>query len=132
MTVPSDKYNLNSFYINGNWQKAKMARNAIDIVNPASDSIIGSLALGSSEDVDAAVMAARGALKHFQSTSKEERIDYLEQILAAYKSRYEDFDEAICLEIGAPITLSREVQAHTGIEHLESTIQALANFELTE
>ena len=52
MTVPSDKYNLNSFYINGNWQKAKMARNAIDIVNPASDSIIGSLALGSSEDVD--------------------------------------------------------------------------------
>ena len=132
MTVPSDKYNLNSFYINGNWQKTKMARNAIDIVNPASDSIIGSLALGSSEDVDGAVMAARGALKHFQSTSKEERIDYLEQILAAYKSRYEDFVEAICLEIGAPITLSREVQAHTGIEHLESTIQALANFELTE
>lgn len=132
MTVPSDKYNLNSFYINGNWQKTKMARNAIDIVNPASDSIIGSLALGSSEDVDGAVMAARGALKHFQSTSKEERIDYLEQILAAYKSRYEDFVEAICLEIGSPITLSREVQAHTGIEHLESTIQALANFELTE
>ena len=132
MTVPSGKYNLNSFYINGHWQKAKMAGNALDIVNPACDSIIGSVALGNAEDVDNAVVAAKSAFRTFQATSKAQRLDYLEKILAGYKSRYDDFVEAICLEMGAPITLSREVQAHTGIEHLESTIAALKDFDLTQ
>lgn len=109
-----------------------MAGNALDIVNPACDSIIGSVALGNAEDVDNAVEAAKSAFRTFQATSKAQRLDYLEKILASYKSRYDDFVEAICLEMGAPITLSREVQAHTGIEHLESTIAALKDFDLTQ
>ncbi len=132
MKAASNKYNLDSFYINGNWQKAKSAGNTIDIVNPASADIIGRLTLGSAEDIDNAVVAARAALKTFQTTSKAERIDYLEEILAVYKSRYEDVVEAITLEMGSPVTLSSEAQAYTGIEHLESTIQALKEFNLKE
>ena len=132
MTVASDKYNLDSFYINGKWQDVKSTDNTIDIVNPANASIIGRLTLGNVEDVNNAVVAAKAALRTFQTTSKAERIDYLERILVAYKSRYKDFVEAISLEMGAPISLSRDVQAYTGVEHLESTIQALNNFDLIE
>ena len=132
MTVASDKYNLNSFYINGKWQEVKSTDNTIDIVNPANASIIGRMTLGNVEDVNNAVVAAKAALRAFQTTSKAERIDYLERILVAYKSRYKDFVEAISLEMGAPISLSRDVQAYTGVEHLESTVQALNNFDLIE
>ncbi|MDA9560251.1 aldehyde dehydrogenase family protein [Porticoccaceae bacterium] len=132
MAVATDKYNLDSFYIKGQWQEAKTSGNTIDLVNPANANIIGRLALGNAEDVDSAVMAAKAALRTFQVTSKAQRLEYLEKILAGYKSRYDDFVEAICLEMGAPITLSREVQAHTGIEHLESTIAALKDFDLTQ
>lgn len=132
MTVVNDKYNLVSCYIDGQWQQGKTAGNSVDIINPANSSIIGCLALGNAEDVDNAVMAAKGAFRTFQAISKAQRIDYLEKILAIYKSRYEEFVEAISLEMGAPITLSRELQAYTGIEHLESTIQALKNFDLIQ
>tara|TARA_B110001450_G_scaffold140530_1_gene131537 strand:- start:193 stop:1713 length:1521 start_codon:yes stop_codon:yes gene_type:complete len=132
MAVATDKYNLDSFYIKGQWQEAKTSGNTIDLVNPANANIIGRLALGNAEDVDSAVMAAKAALRTFQVTSKAQRLEYLEKILAVYKSRYDDFAEAIRLEMGAPITLSREVQAYTGVEHLESTIAALKDFDLTQ
>ena len=132
MAVATDKYNLDSFYIKGQWQEAKTSGNTIDLVNPANANIIGRLALGNAEDVDSAVMAAKAALRTFQVTSKAQRLAYLEKILAVYKSRYDDFAEAIRLEMGAPITLSREVQAYTGVEHLESTIAALKDFDLTQ
>ena len=132
MTVARDEYDLDSFYINGEWRNQKTSGDAIDIVNPANADVIGRVTLGTAAHVDEAAAAAKAAFKTFQMTSKAERIDYLEKILAGYRSRYDDFVEAICLEMGAPITLSREVQAYTGIEHLESTIQALENIELTE
>ena len=90
----------------------------MSILNPATAKVIGSVALGDAQDVDDAVMAARAALQIFQRSSREERIAYLEEILAIYKSRYEEFVEAISLEMGSPITLSRDEQAYTGIEHL--------------
>jgi aldehyde dehydrogenase (NAD+) len=132
MAVTTDKYNLDSFYINAKWQQAESTRSTLDLINPANADIIGRLALGNAEDVNNAVVAAKSAFRTFQATSKAQRLDYLEKILAVYKSRYDDFVEAICLEMGAPITLSREVQAYTGIEHLESTIAALKAFDLTQ
>lgn len=132
MTVKNDGHKLESFYINGDWKKAKNSTDEMRIVNPATAKAVGSVALGDAEDVDDAVVAARAAFQLFQSTSKAERIGYLEEILTVYKSRYEDFVEAISVEMGSPITLSREAQAYTGVEHLESTIEALKEFELRE
>ncbi len=132
MTAKNNGYKLESFYINGDWKKSRHYADKMNIVNPATAEVIGIVALGDAQDVDNAVLAARAALQGFQTTSKEERIDYLEKILAIYKSRYEDFVEAISLEMGSPIGFSREAQAYTGIEHLESTIQALKNFNLRE
>ena len=101
MAVTMDNYNLDSFYINGKWQQAKSTRSTLDLINPANTDTIGRLALGNAEDVDNAVMAAKSAFTMFQATSKAQRLDYLEKILTGYKSRYDDFAEAIRLEMGA-------------------------------
>ncbi len=132
MTGTHNGYKLELFFINGEWVKAGNPEHKMNIINPATANVIGSVALGSSKDVDDAVLAASAALKGFQRTPKEVRIGYLEEILAAYNSRYEEFVEAISLEMGSPVSLSREAQAYTGIEHLKSTIDALKRFELTE
>jgi len=125
-------YEITSFYIDGTWQKADATADIIDIINPASAEIIGSIALGNAHDVDHAVSAAKAVFQTFGQTSREARLEWLEQILDHYKARYEDFVKAITMEMGAPITLSREAQAYSGIEHLEATIKALKNFDLVQ
>ncbi len=122
---------LDKFYIDGTWVIPNGgAEHAI--INPADGEQLGSLTLGNDADVNAAVRAAQNAFKNYQRTSIEERLALLQRILATYKDRYDDFVLAITQEMGAPITLSREAQAYCGVDHLEATIRALEQFNVTE
>ena len=58
--------NLSKFYIDGDWVDP-IEPNSIPVINPASEKSIGNVSIGSKEDVDKAVQAARNA---FQSFSK--------------------------------------------------------------
>ncbi len=120
---------LHSFYIDGSWQPAP-ADTALDIINPATETVVGSVAMGTAADAQAAIAAAVSAFPTFSKTTVEDRIALLERVLACYKARYDEFADAIRMEMGAPKTLSHEAQAYTGIEHLESTIAVLKDFEL--
>jgi len=115
-------------YINGGWKHTRNLQK-IDILNPADETVIGSLAMGSREDVDHAVQAANAAFPDFSMSNKDYRIALLERILELYESRYDEIAAAITLEMGAPVSLARDVQAYTGIEHFEATIKALKSFE---
>lgn len=48
-------------YIDGDWRPAA-GQDTIAVVNPADESVIGTVPAGTAEDVDAAVRAARAAL----------------------------------------------------------------------
>ncbi len=68
MAVATDgKYNLDSFYIKGQWQEAKTRLVTCHRSGQPSkrQSIIGRVALGNAEDVDSAVVAAKAALRTF-------------------------------------------------------------------
>lgn len=121
-------YDCRKFYIGGKWVSPARPREA-DIGNPATEASIGRVSHGSTADVDAAVAAAREAFQSFSRTSREERIALLERIHEAYLGRFDDIAWAICREVGAPISLSRGLQAQTGILHLETTKAVLANYE---
>ena len=116
------------YYIGGTWVDVS-ARPAEPLRNPATDEVYGSVALGTAGDVDDAVAAARAAFPGFAATEKRERLDLLCRILDIYRRRYEEFAAAITLEMGAPVTLSREAQAAAGSEHLGATIEALKSFD---
>jgi len=119
------------FYINGEWvAPAKPA--TLDVINPATEEPCAKISVGSAEDVDRAVKAARAAFVSFSRTSKEERIALLEKIVAAYKRRYDDFAKAISMEMGAPITLATKAQAATGVGHLTQMIKTLKEFKFDE
>ncbi|MEY8799977.1 aldehyde dehydrogenase family protein [Leisingera sp. XS_AS12] len=115
---------LDKFYIGGAWVTPDGDR-TMPIKNPADNSQVGTLTLGSVTDVDRAVTAAREAFESFSRTRKEERLALLRSLLEVTRRRQGDLARAITTEMGAPATMSHDVQAESGIGHLVSFIEAL-------
>ena len=115
---------LEKFYINGSWIDP-IKKETIDIINPADESIVGKLSVGSAADIDKAVKAARTAFSSFSESSIKERLDLLNTIRNIYKKRFDDIADAIMTEMGAPINLARGAQAMVGLGHLKTAIRVL-------
>lgn len=122
---------LRKFYINGEWVDPE-ANQEMDVINPATESPIGVITLGSASDVDRAVAAAVAAFPGYSQTTKEQRLALLERFLAIYQERFEEVAQAISAEMGAPITMAREAQADAGAGHLQGFIDALRHQETRE
>ena len=119
------------FYIDGAWVDP-ITPKTLDVINPANEEVAGRISMGSAADVDVAVKAARKAFATFSLTSREERIDLLERILAEYQKRFGDIADAITEEMGAPASLAQRAQAPIGIGHLSTAIAVLKTFKFEE
>ena len=116
------------FYINGSWVDSE-SNEKIEVINPANEKVIGHVTAGTKGDIDKAVAAAFQAFSSFQHTSKKERIELLNNIIAEYENRYDDFVQAITEEMGAPLWLSEKAQASTGIKNIHETLDALKDYQ---
>ena len=116
------------FYINGSWVESESTEK-IEVINPANEELIGHITAGTKGDINSAVKAAFEAFKTYQYTTKEERIELLNNIIAEYENRYDDFVQTISEEMGAPIWLSEKAQASTGIKNLHETLDALKEYQ---
>ena len=116
------------FYINGEWVESK-SNEKIEIINPANEELIGHITAGTKDDIDHAVAAASSAFQTYQYSSKEDRIEILNNIITEYENRYDDLVQTITEEMGAPIWLSEKAQASTGIKNLHETLDALKDYE---
>ena len=119
------------FYIDGAWGDPATPR-TLDVINPATEQAVARISLGSAEDVDRAVKAAQRAFASFGRTSRQERIDLLEAILAEYVRRQDEMAQAITTEMGAPAALARNAQAFMGVAHLNTAISVLKDYEFEE
>ena len=120
------------FYINGEWVDPAEGVNSFDVLNPANEEVIGSIAMGSAADVDKAVESASKAFDSFSQTSVEERLAILGKIVEVYQSKYDEIAETISMEMGAPLSLSKAAQAATGLGHFAQAIEILQGFEWEE
>jgi len=120
-----------NFYINGTWVKP-FKPNDFEVINPSNEETYAVISLGSKEDTDAAVEAAKEAFVGWKETSKEERINLLEKLLKIYKKRFNELAEAQSMEMGAPIDYAKSAQTASGQLHLEDFILRLKNFEFEE
>jgi aldehyde dehydrogenase (NAD+) len=116
------------FYIDGKWI-APVAAKELEVINPADEQAFAVISLGSAADVDKAVSAARKAFTTWSVTSREERLAWLERLLAVYKSRIADMAKAISSEMGAPIKMALDEQAASGTGHIKAFIRSLKEFE---
>ena len=120
------------FYINGKWVDPVRKVDSFDVLNPANEKVIGQVSLGTPHDIDSAVISARNAFNFFSQTSVEDRLTLLERIIEVYESRYDEVAETISLEMGAPISLSKNAQAKSGLTHFRQSIEVLHNFRWEE
>ena len=119
------------FYIDGAWVDPINGKD-MDVIDPSSEEVCAVISLGGQEDTDAAVAAARRAFDGWSQSGKAERLDALEALLAAYNARADEMAEAMSLEMGAPMDLSRTSQVGAGSWHIEETIDALRDFEFDQ
>ena len=116
------------FYINGEWVSPSKP-NDLEVINPSTEDACAIISLGSKDDTNAAVDAAKKAFKNWKDSSKEERIELLEKLLSIYKKRYSEMVDAISSEMGAPMDWATDVQTATGQSHLEDFILRLKEFK---
>ena len=110
-------YKADKFYINGEWVSPS-TNDECEVINPATEEVIGTVAMGNENDVNNAVAAAKKAFETFSKTSIEERMALLDRIIAAYKAKMEKIAACVSQEMGAPISMSNAAQAPAGLGHL--------------
>ncbi|MDP4991561.1 MAG: aldehyde dehydrogenase family protein [Marivita lacus] len=116
------------FYINGAWVDSVDGRD-YHVIDPSTEDPCAVISLGGQADTDAAVAAAKSAFPAWMATPPAERIALVEKLLEIYKSRGEEMAQAISVEMGAPIDMSRSSQVGAGTWHLQNFIDAAKGFE---
>ncbi|MYL52553.1 aldehyde dehydrogenase family protein [Pontibacillus yanchengensis] len=124
-------YNQLKHYINGEWVESTGSETE-PVINPATEEKLGEISLGTQEDLDKAVSAAKAAFPSFSQTSKEERIEMLERIVEEYEKRKDELIEVMTDELGSPLTVSENVHYKMGRAHFAQAAESLRNFSFTE
>ena len=115
------------FYINGQWV-APAKPNDYAVIDPSTEEQCAVISLGGQADTDAAVGAARAAFDSWSQTSKEERTKLIEKLAEIYDARQEEMAQAMSMEMGAPIELSRNQQVGAGSWHIGGFLKAFKDF----
>jgi aldehyde dehydrogenase (NAD+) len=116
------------FYINGEWVDPVEGRDH-HVIDPSTEEPCAVISLGGQADTDAAVAAAKDAFPSWMATPPAERIALVEKLLEIYQSRGEEMAQAMSVEMGAPIDMSRASQVGAGTWHLQNFIDAAKSFE---
>ncbi len=120
-----------NFYIDGEWITPSI-EHAHHVINPATEEPIAMITLGSPEDVNRAVTAAKRAFESYSQTSIHERLDWLRQIIDLYQEKSQEMAEIISLEMGAPVSLARKAQVPAGLAHFLEVVKVLEQFRFEE
>ena len=120
--------NTQEFYINGQWVAPNSAA-TMDVINPSTEEVCATIAIGDQADTDAAVAAAKAAFPGWSQTDKADRVALLQKFRDIYVSRAEDMAQAISTEMGAPQQLARVQQIGAGTWHIDGFLKAFDGFE---
>ncbi len=97
-------------YIDGAWVPST-GTGTHDVVNAATEEVIGRIPEGTPQDVDKAVAAAAAAFPEWAASSVDDRVKYVQQLSEALQSRTEEIATLITSEVGTPLMISQIAQA---------------------
>ncbi len=116
------------FYIDGAWVDPQDGRD-LEVIDPSNEEPCAVISLGGQADTDAAVAAARRAFIPWAEAPREDRVAAVQRLYEIYKRRSDEMAEAISLEMGAPIDMSKAQQSTSGTWHIKGFLKAYENFE---
>ncbi len=104
-------------YINGQWVDST-AKETVDIINPATEQVIGKTPLGTAKDVDLAVKTAKKAFEMWRQTPVIDRVQVLFRLKTLLEEHAEELARLITLENGKIIAEARG-DVRRGIQMVE-------------
>jgi aldehyde dehydrogenase (NAD+) len=114
-----------ALYIRGRWV-ASAERRQINVINPATEGVLGSVPAGCDADVDRAVSAAREASAEWAATPPAERAEWIGRIATAISERAEQFAHLLAMEVGTPLNASRVIQVALAVADWAAMPDAIA------
>jgi len=114
-------------YIGGRWHEATSSE-SIEVIDAATEAVIGTVPAGTPADVDTAVAAAREAFEEWSTTPPEQRAKYLQLIAQGLRERSEEIATLIAHELGSPMWFSTAVQAEMPPVSFEVAAEVLAKY----
>ena len=119
------------FYIGGTWVEPRSS-DTLPVIDPATEDVIETIAMGGPDDVDAAVAAARSAFDGFAATTVQERAALLDRVIEAYQARMGDLADVVRAEMGAPTSLAQTAQVPAALAHLTTARALIEDFPFEE
>lgn len=123
--------NAHKFYIDGKWVEPAGGTTS-DLIDPATEKVYATVAMGSAEDIDRAVKAARRAFSTYSLTTVEERIELLQKIEKAFVKREREISKTVTQEVGMPISVSSGFLLDWCKLHTAETIEILRRYAFSE
>ncbi len=99
-------------FIGGQWVDPT-GDGTIEVINAATEEVMGRIPEGTPEDVDRAVAAARSAFDSWAETALADRVELCTAISLKLQERQEELAALISQEVGSPIAFS--MLAQTGL-----------------
>ncbi len=116
-------------YIGGQWVEPLSAKGSIDVIDSATEEVIGRVAQGGSADVGAAVAAARDAFDGWAQTPVDVRAKYVRDIGAGLMARFGDIATTISGEVGSPKAFAELVQTGLAVGDWDAYARIAEEFE---
>jgi aldehyde dehydrogenase (NAD+) len=120
-----------ALFIGGKWVPAA-GDGTIDVVDPATEQVIGSVPAGTAHDVDTAVRAARAALPGWAATPPADRAAVLAAARDLLAARREEVAATVSAELGAPPAFAAAVHADLPTAVLASYAEMAASHPFEE
>jgi aldehyde dehydrogenase (NAD+) len=120
-------WNIDKAYIDGAFVPVQGSE-VVEVVNPATEQVIGTATLGNRDDARRAIAAANRAQQALRRTGKAERIEMLEQLSQAVLARTDDIRDATIEEYGGPRSRAQWVSQYASqcFAGAAKTLQAYA------
>jgi len=103
--------------IGGRWTDASAG--TYDVVNPATEEVVGAAPSASVEDAAAAAAAARHALPGWAATAPDERLALMAHAAAAIRARADDLLPLVIAETGATAAVGSRLQVPIAADRFE-------------
>ncbi|WP_345701576.1 aldehyde dehydrogenase family protein [Kitasatospora terrestris] len=118
-------------YIGGAWRPS-LDGGAIEVVDPATETVIATVPAGAAADIDAAVAAARAAARGWAATGREERLAALTRLRDGLAAAQAEIAGTVTAELGSPIGFATAVQAGLPLAVASSYLEILAGYAFEE
>ncbi|MCQ4361567.1 aldehyde dehydrogenase [Mycobacterium gordonae] len=120
-------------FIGGRWRKPSSPER-LSVISPHTEEQIADVPAGSTEDVDAAVTAARHAFDQgpWPRLQPQERMRKIEELAAVYGRHIDEMADLITAQMGSPRSFSRLGQAAGAASMIHLTLAAARDFPWVE